>query len=128
MPVEISCNQVTVIGDSNATECESPGSAQGDAPAGDSTTSGEDGAVSGNQSVIDADVPVEVGGNQITVIGQGNTSSSSQSGGTSDDAETADGEEATSGSGGAGAVSSSPPTSPTGRSKWWRSSIPMRRR
>jgi hypothetical protein len=82
VPVNVSGNQVTVIGQDN-TVSSLGGSATG-VPAGTSSgsptsgpvTSGQDGILSGNQTGVVALVPVNVSGNQVTVIGQDNTVSS----------------------------------------------------
>ncbi len=74
-------NQVTVIGDGNTHDTSS--SPQGGAAGGSSsgsTTSGEDGTVAGNQTGAAAIVPVDASGNQVTVIGDGNTASGSSTG------------------------------------------------
>jgi LPXTG-motif cell wall-anchored protein len=80
-PVELSGNQVTVIGDGNTAEGSTAGSCQEEEEksSGD-TTNGDDGLLSGNQVDVDADAPVDASGNQVTVIGDENTS-----GGTSED-------------------------------------------
>jgi LPXTG-motif cell wall-anchored protein len=86
-PVDAGENQVTVIGDGNTadnttTEGNPSGSTDGN------TTSGENGNGSGNQTEPAASAPVDAGENQVTVIGDGNTS------------QTADDETGTGGSGG----------------------------
>ncbi|QZY28385.1 chaplin family protein [Nocardioides coralli] len=73
-PVEVSGNQVTVIGDGNESGGASGSSGAGSSGAGSPETSGEDGVGSGNQTGIDAGGPVEVSGNQVTVVGDGNES------------------------------------------------------
>ena len=91
--VELTGNQVTVIGEDNTSggstsdTCQDEGTSSGD------TTNGDDGTLSGNQVDVDADAPVDASGNQVTVIGDENTTGgSSQSGcGSADDAEGADG-------------------------------------
>ncbi len=80
-PVDVSGNQVTVIGDGNDSGGASSGAGDcgsTDAGSGDST-SGEDGLVSGNQVDADVDAPVEASGNQVTVIGDDNTSGGASS-------------------------------------------------
>jgi hypothetical protein len=79
VPVDVSGNQVTVIGQDN--EVQSNGGTSASTPSSGSssppTTSGESGIASGNQTALTALVPVNASGNQVTVIGQGNTVSSS---------------------------------------------------
>ena len=74
-PVDVSCNQLTVIGDDNTTGCSSDPATTGGG-AGSGSTSGQDGTGSGNQTVLDLAAPVDAGGNQVTVIGDGNTNRS----------------------------------------------------
>jgi hypothetical protein len=70
-PINASGNQITVIGqDSKA--ISSGGAATTSPPPGSPTTSGEDGIGSGNQTGVGAQVPINVSGNQVTVIGQDN--------------------------------------------------------
>jgi hypothetical protein len=83
-PINLSGNQITVIGQRNhtsSTGTASTGSAQG--PSGSSsgspTTSGAHGIGSGNQTAVDAQAPINVSGNQVTVIGQDNDASSTGS-------------------------------------------------
>jgi LPXTG-motif cell wall-anchored protein len=71
-PIDLSGNQVTVIGQDN--KATSTGAATTSSPPpGSPTTSGEDGGGSGNQTTVIALVPVDASGNQVTVIGQGNS-------------------------------------------------------
>ncbi len=84
-PVKAAGNQVTVIGDGNNNAASSTpdrapangsssGSSNGSSNGGGQSTSGQDGAGSGNQTDADAVVPVKPSGNQVTVIGDGNKS------------------------------------------------------
>ena len=71
-PVDATGNQVTVIGNGNGSENNSTeGTSAG---SGSDSTTGDDGTVAGNQAGLGAVVPVDAGGNQVTVIGDGNTS------------------------------------------------------
>ncbi len=76
--MDASGNQVTVIGDGNSSESASSngGSTEGSSATGSGgdTTTGDDGTVAGNQTGAGAVAPVDAGGNQVTVIGDGNTS------------------------------------------------------
>ena len=74
-PINLSGNQVTAIGQGNTSTSTSGASTAAD-DSGSPTTSGEDGIGSGNQVDVDADAPVNASGNQVTVIGQDNESSS----------------------------------------------------
>ncbi|GAA1476344.1 hypothetical protein GCM10009623_07900 [Nocardioides aestuarii] len=84
VPVDATGNQVTVIGDGNANDSSSGGEGDGTGGSGTGDTSGEGGVGSGNQTVLDPTVPVDVIGNQVTVIGDGNTNDSTSSGGEGD--------------------------------------------
>ncbi|HET7735787.1 MAG TPA: chaplin family protein, partial [Nocardioidaceae bacterium] len=80
-PVELTGNQVTVIGDENDSEGSTAGSCEdGGASSGD-TTNGDDGLLSGNQVDVEADAPVDASGNQVTVVGDENTSGGTSDGG-----------------------------------------------
>jgi LPXTG-motif cell wall-anchored protein len=74
IPVNVSGNQITVIGQDNTTDAS--GSSSTGTPAGASsggaTTTGESGILSGNQTGIGVQLPVNASGNQVTVIGQDN--------------------------------------------------------
>ena len=85
-PVNATGNQITVIGhDNHATNSGDAASAGGTTPSGGTTggdnTSGQDGIGSGNQTGAPVEAPVNASGNQVTVVGDGNTADSS--GGTS---------------------------------------------
>jgi hypothetical protein len=75
VPVNVSGNQVTVIGQHNAVHSSggSSTSTPASGPSSSPTTSGQSGIASGNQTAVTALVPVNVSGNQVTVIGQDNT-------------------------------------------------------
>ena len=71
-PVNVSCNQVTVIGQDNTSQCAGASSAS--APAsGSPVTTGQGGVLSGNQTALGVLLPINVSGNQVTAVGQGNT-------------------------------------------------------
>jgi LPXTG-motif cell wall-anchored protein len=86
-PVNATGNQITVIGhDNHATSSGDAASAGGTTPSGGTsggvnTTSGQDGIGSGNQTAAPVEAPINTTGNQVTVVGDGNTANSS--GGTS---------------------------------------------
>jgi ChpA-C len=107
VPINISGNQVTVIGQRNTTHATG-GSATGHPAAGPSagpTTSGEDGVGSGNQTGIGVEAPIAATGNQVTVIGQDNTLTST--GTTTTGGSTGPGE-TTTGAGGVGSGNQTP--------------------
>ncbi|HEY0905278.1 MAG TPA: chaplin family protein [Marmoricola sp.] len=82
-PINLSGNQVTVIGQDNTTSSDSGASTAG-ADAGSPTTSGEDGIASGNQTAVGVQAPVNASGNQVTVIGQDNQTQSTGSAATTE--------------------------------------------
>ena len=97
-PVEASGNQVTVIGDGNTVGREDTSNGgTTDSSTGGNTTSGQDGTGSGNQTDTTALVPVDASGNQVTVIGDGNTAESTTDGDTAGPGDPAEGSEATPG-------------------------------
>ena len=101
-PVDLSGNQVTVIGQDNT--ASSTGTAttdSGSTGSTDQTTSGQDGIGSGNQTGVDAQAPVDASGNQVTVIGQDNTASSTGTA-TTDSGSTGSTDQTTSGQDGIG--------------------------
>jgi LPXTG-motif cell wall-anchored protein len=81
-PVQASDNQVTVIGDGNrnqaAPDSAAPASttSPGSETTNGETTSGKNGAGSGNQIKPSFRAPVSASDNQVTVIGDGNTTES----------------------------------------------------
>ncbi|WP_374947119.1 chaplin family protein, partial [Agreia sp.] len=78
VPVDLSGNAITAVGDATTTSEAAPAPAAEPAAesAPEATTSGEDGAASGTQAVIDAAVPIDVSGNAISVIGDSEQSGS----------------------------------------------------
>ena len=82
-PVNATGNQVTVIGHDNTATTSGDNATTGDSSGstGGNTTSGQDGIASGNQTDAPLQAPVGITGNQVTVVGDGNTTDSS--GGTS---------------------------------------------
>ncbi|HEX6954717.1 MAG TPA: chaplin family protein [Agromyces sp.] len=74
-PVTIGGNAVSVIGDSSsedATTTVMPGTGSG----GDASTSGEDSILGGTQILPDLSLPVTIGGNAVSVIGDSSTDGS----------------------------------------------------
>jgi hypothetical protein len=70
VPVTVGGNAISVIGDSESTGAvTTPPASGGDAGAGEATTDGSDGILGGTQVIAPIDVPVTVGGNAISVIG-----------------------------------------------------------
>ena len=70
-------NQVTVIGDGNTSETADDET--GTDGSGGDTTDGQDGTGSGNQTAPGVEAPVDTSGNQVTVIGDGNTERDTES-------------------------------------------------
>ncbi|MEV7763791.1 chaplin family protein, partial [Microbacterium sp. NPDC089180] len=67
LPVTVGGNAVSLIGDSHSEDADTSAPAPDAAPV--ATTDGSDGVASGNQGIISIDVPVTVGGNAVSVIG-----------------------------------------------------------
>jgi hypothetical protein len=85
-PVNASGNQATVIGEDNGLTSTGGTTTPGGSSGPGQTTTGEGGIGSGNQTPVSVQVPVDVSGNQVTVVGEGNTTTSSggsSTGGTS---------------------------------------------
>jgi LPXTG-motif cell wall-anchored protein len=93
-PIDLSGNQVTVIGQDNSVASQSGTSSSGPA-SGEATTTGEHGLISGNQTGVGLSVPIDLSGNQVTVIGQDNTVTAA--GGSTTGSGATGGEETTSG-------------------------------
>ena len=68
LPVTLGGNAISLIGDSSSSDATTAVSS-GDAAEPVAVTSGDDGIGSGTQALIDVSVPVTVGGNAISVIG-----------------------------------------------------------
>lgn len=70
VPVTVGGNAVSVAGDSESTDAATaPTEPTGPEVAVNPQTSGEDGILGGTQALVDATVPVTVGGNAISVVG-----------------------------------------------------------
>ncbi|WP_188450494.1 chaplin family protein, partial [Knoellia flava] len=85
VPVTVSGNSVSVVGDSSSSGSDA-GSSTGGGGGAASSTSGEDSAAGGNQASAPVSVPVTVSGNSVSVLGDSSSSgseSSSSSGGAS---------------------------------------------
>ncbi|MEI5584053.1 chaplin family protein, partial [Agromyces sp. CCNWLW208] len=94
LPVTISGNAVSVIGDSESsdasTEVSTGDSAGWSSPV--AVTSGEDGIGSGSQAIVEVAAPVTVGGNAVSVVGDSSSSGATTevaSGGGAGDADAA---------------------------------------
>ena len=80
VPVTLTGNSVSAVGDSSSGDSSTTAPAPAPAePAAAPTTSGSDGVASGTQAPVNADVPVTVGGNAISVAGDSQSSGSSTS-------------------------------------------------
>jgi LPXTG-motif cell wall-anchored protein len=82
VPVDASGNQVTVIGNGNQSEtCPTQGGSGG--TSGADSTDGGNGTIAGHQTDAAATAPLNGTGNHVTVIGDGNSSSSTEGDSTS---------------------------------------------
>ena len=84
-------NQVTVIGDGNSSE--TAGDETGTGGSGGDTTDGQDGTGSGNQTDPGVEAPVDTTGNQVTIIGDGNSTEPDTESGPGDEGPSGDTEE-----------------------------------
>ncbi|MGG5260139.1 hypothetical protein [Phycicoccus avicenniae] len=86
IPVTVSGNAISVIGDSHSEKASTKASTDGGSAGGASSTSGEDSAGGGNQVTAPVSIPVTVGGNAVSVIGdshsEGATTTAGSTGGT----------------------------------------------
>ncbi|MBM6401176.1 chaplin family protein [Phycicoccus sonneratiae] len=69
VPVTVGGNAVSVVGDSDSEGSKAASSAGSGSSGGVGSTSGEDSAGGGNQATAPVSVPVTVGGNAISVVG-----------------------------------------------------------
>jgi hypothetical protein len=84
VPVTVSGNAISVLGDSSSSSATAAGmSGSGSSPSG--TTTGENALLGGTQVVGDAAVPVTVGGNAISVLGDSSTGGGTTGGGDGED-------------------------------------------
>lgn len=102
VPVGVSGNAIAILGDSRVSNGEgATGSTGTDSAAVAPMTAGEDGVLSGTQAIVDATVPVTVGGNSIALLGEsdvsGTTAAATESGsdGTATDAAMTNGQDST---------------------------------
>ena len=105
-PADASGNQMTVIGDGNTNSADSTGTEAGGGNTDGNTTNGQSGSGSGNQTSPAATAPVDASGNQVTVIGDGNSSDNITASGSADGNES----DTTSGEDGTGSGNQTSPT------------------
>ena len=72
LPVTIGGNALSIIGDATSVGAVTEASAAESAPV-EAVTNGQDSLGGGSQAIIDVDVPVTVGGNAVSVIGDATT-------------------------------------------------------
>ncbi|MET2011199.1 hypothetical protein ABXJ56_06580, partial [Microbacterium chocolatum] len=72
LPVTIGGNALSVIGDASSVDAVTEAPAAESAPV-EAVTSGQDGVGGGSQAIVDVHVPVTVGGNAVSVIGDATT-------------------------------------------------------
>jgi len=73
LPVTVGGNAVSIVGDSSSTGSNSTVDGPGDAATGGATTGGSDGVLGGTQLIPVVDVPITIGGNAISVLGDSET-------------------------------------------------------
>ncbi|MFJ8895352.1 hypothetical protein ACIRCZ_12245, partial [Leifsonia sp. NPDC102414] len=79
VPVTVTGNSISAVGDAataDSTSAAAPAPAAAAPAASGPTTSGSDGVASGTQAPVDAAVPVTVGGNAISVLGDSTSTGS----------------------------------------------------
>lgn len=74
LPITIGGNGISVIGDSSSTGSSNTGGSGGSSPS--ASTGGTNSLLGGTHGVADADVPVTVGGNAISVLGDSSSDGS----------------------------------------------------
>ena len=73
VPVTVSGNAVSVVGDSRSEDSAVSAGERDAAPVTVGDTSGEDSVGGGNQAVADVVAPVTLGGNAVSVVGDSHT-------------------------------------------------------
>ncbi len=81
VPVTIGGNAVSVIGDSHTENATTTGGSTGTGTIGDVETDGTDSILGGNQAIIPVAIPVTIGGNAVSVIGDSHTENATTTGG-----------------------------------------------
>jgi LPXTG-motif cell wall-anchored protein len=77
VPVNLGGNAISVLGDSSSEGASAPAATTGSTGSGDATTSGSDGVAGGTQVLPNVSVPVNVGGNAISVLGDSSSEGAS---------------------------------------------------
>lgn len=75
LPITIGGNGISVLGDSSSSGASNTGGTGGSSPS--AWTSGTNALAGGTQGVVDANVPVTIGGNAISVLGDSSSEGSS---------------------------------------------------
>jgi len=75
LPITVGGNGISVLGDSSSSGSSNTGSTGGSSPS--AWTSGTDSLLGGSQGVVDANVPVTISGNAISVLGDSSSEGSS---------------------------------------------------
>ncbi|MDZ8275378.1 hypothetical protein R2Q81_05350 [Microbacterium aquimaris] len=76
VPITVSGNAISVAGDSQSDGAQTSSSGASE-PAPEASTSGEDSVAGGTQGVVSVEAPVTVGGNAISVLGDGESTDAS---------------------------------------------------
>ncbi|WP_395245369.1 chaplin family protein [Agromyces sp. MMS24-K17] len=69
LPITVSGNGISVLGDASSTDASTGSPAATGAPAPAAVTGGDDSLGSGTQALVDVSVPITIGGNAISVLG-----------------------------------------------------------
>ncbi|MFJ4036812.1 chaplin family protein, partial [Microbacterium sp. NPDC090007] len=81
VPVTVGGNAVSVIGDSESKDATTTGGSTGSGSGGDVSTDGSDSILGGNQAALPVQVPVTIGGNAVSVIGDSTSKDATTTGG-----------------------------------------------
>lgn len=73
VPVTIGGNAISILGDSSSAGTVSPPATAAESTGTAATTSGQDAILGGNQVMPDATLPITIGGNSISIIGDSET-------------------------------------------------------
>lgn len=78
VPITVGGNGISVLGDSSSSGSSNTGSTGGSSPS--ASTGGTNSLLGGSQGVVDANVPVTIGGNAVSVLGDSSSEGSSFAG------------------------------------------------
>lgn len=74
VPVTVAGNAISVLGDAESAGAPAAPASPAEPAAQEATTDGTDGLLSGTQGIVSADVPIDVSGNAVSVLGESRVS------------------------------------------------------